>query len=75
MKKYRCAECGNKLGLGVRFRNLWNGMTCTCAFAVRTVRLRMSLCVETPADTIGGFRIPVVIGLKAGALNSVCGWQ
>lgn len=27
MKKYRdrCAECGGRLGLGVRFRNLWNG--------------------------------------------------
>ena len=25
MKKDSCAECGGKLGLGVRFRNLWNG--------------------------------------------------
>ena len=24
MKK-RCTQCGGKLGLGVRFRNLWNG--------------------------------------------------
>jgi hypothetical protein len=21
----RCAQCGGKLGLGVKFRNLWNG--------------------------------------------------
>ena len=27
MKKYRCAECGGKLGLGVRFRNLWDGIS------------------------------------------------
>lgn len=26
MKKH-CCECGEKLGLGVRFRNLWNGTT------------------------------------------------
>jgi len=25
MKKHCCSECGGKLGLGVRFRNLWNG--------------------------------------------------
>ena len=24
--RYRCAECGGKLGLGVRFRNIWNGV-------------------------------------------------
>ena len=23
--RYRCDECGGRLGLGVRFRNLWNG--------------------------------------------------
>lgn len=27
MNKRRCAECGEKLGLGVRFRNLWDGTT------------------------------------------------
>lgn len=27
MTKHRCIECGGKLGLGVRFRNLWNGIT------------------------------------------------
>jgi len=27
MKKYCCAECGGKLGLGVRFRNLWDGFS------------------------------------------------
>lgn len=21
----RCAQCGGKLGLGIKFRNLWNG--------------------------------------------------
>ena len=24
-KKHYCAECGGRLGLGIRFRNLWNG--------------------------------------------------
>jgi hypothetical protein len=27
MKKHRCTECGGKLGLGVRFRNLWDGFS------------------------------------------------
>ena len=27
MKKRRCTECGGKLGLGVRFRNLWDGFS------------------------------------------------
>ena len=27
MKKRRCMECGGKLGLGVRFRNLWDGFS------------------------------------------------
>ena len=27
MKKHCCAECGGKLGLGVRFRNLWDGFS------------------------------------------------
>ena len=26
-RKHRCAECAGKLGLGVRFRNLWDGLT------------------------------------------------
>jgi hypothetical protein len=26
VKKHRCTECGGKLGLGVRFRNLWDGL-------------------------------------------------
>ena len=25
MAKLRCNECGGKLGLGIRFRNLWDG--------------------------------------------------
>ena len=27
MKKRRCTECGGKLGLGVHFRNLWDGFS------------------------------------------------
>ena len=27
MKKHCCAECGGKLGLGLRFRNLWDGFS------------------------------------------------
>jgi len=26
MKIHRCSECGRKLGLGIRFRNLWDGV-------------------------------------------------
>jgi hypothetical protein len=25
MGKKRCTQCGGKLGLGIRFRNWWNG--------------------------------------------------
>ena len=35
----------------------------------------MSLCAGTLADEIFGFRIPVLMQLKAGALSSVCWWQ
>jgi len=45
-KKQRCAECGGGLGLGVRFRNLWNGFSwfhlrfCSAACEGRYIHVR-----------------------------------
>lgn len=40
MKKKLCSQCGSRLGLGLRFRNLWNG------FGWLHLRFCSALCEE-----------------------------
>jgi len=54
----RCAQCHGKLGLGVRSRNLWNGLVDSRSLLFGSLRLVMSWS-DANAQNIAGTYLPL----------------
>jgi hypothetical protein len=72
MKRHRCAGCGNKLGLGVRFRNLWNGTTWLhLRFCSANCETRNELVRRNATRPDRWFSYLVTMGPKVVELNKI----